>query len=1182
MILNKPFGAIALVSLLATSTIHATNLNISSTPLFLGGAAEPNIMFTLDDSGSMHWESMPDELFNYTLFVFPRPTGIYGSGDYTNLVPNFEEDNVHNYFGRSSANNAVFYNPDVTYVPWSAADGTSMGNANVHAALYNPANPAVGSLDLTVQQTQNACWFAHPSNLNNAQGAPCNGNYTFWPITYYNFNGGNPAQRASYTRVQITTATPSSSTFTSPGGITRTRDEEIQNFANWFQYYRSRILASRAGIGRAFAQQSTNMRVGFSTINTPAATIDGIASNGALLTGLRPFTGTDRTNFFNNLYGHPIPTFGTPLRQALVNVGDYFKSNNNAGPWSETPGTSNSTPHLECRQSYNILMTDGYWNGNAPSVGNSDNTPGSTITGPKNPNYIYQPTPPYQDTTPDTLADVAMEYWKTDLRTDIPNEVPTNSLDPAFWQHLVNFTVGLGVAGGLDTTTDWPGLVAGTTTWSAPTTNPTKIDDLWHAAVNSRGRFFSASNPNAFSNAISGILSNINSRTSSASSVALNSGTVSGNSKLFQAKFDSGDWSGQLLAFPVNVDGTLGPQDWDAAGLIPTADNRIIFTFDGSMGQPFRWTNGISAAQQTLLGNEPTLNYLRGDQSLETSNGGTFRNRTSLLGDIIHASPTYVGPPSLRYPDNWGSGEIENSYPYSTFKSNNSSREPVIYAGANDGMLHAFDANTGVERFAYIPNALYRQLPDLANVTYNHNFYVDGSPSVVDAFFKGDNAWHTVLVSGLRAGGQGIFAIDVTNLNDFNTEGNAAANVLWEFTDNDDVDLGYTFGKPSIVRMHNGVWAAVFSGGYNNTFDDDGDASIANDSTSGDAVLFIVNLETGALIRKLSTGVGAAEDPTGNNHPNGLSTPSVVDFDGDSIVDAIYAGDLFGNVWKINVSDSNPAQWDFSYNSGSNPTPIYTACAAATCTGTNTQPITTQVQVIRHPVNPGYLVLFGTGKYFEVGDNSSTGQLTQTVYGIWDKAKSSLTSINRSNLLEQRILKETTDFGFDLRVTTDNKINWGSHDGWYMDLYNTENGNNNNFGERQVSNMIIRNGRLVFTTLIPSGNACNFGGTSWLMEVDVNEGSRLTYTPFDLNADGVFNISDFVNAGDLDGDGVADYVAVSGKKSTVGIISTPSIMETPDATSEFKHSSGATGSIELTVENPGSKPSGRQSWRQLF
>ncbi|RKZ83848.1 MAG: pilus assembly protein PilY, partial [Gammaproteobacteria bacterium] len=1118
------------------STTHAANLDLSPVPLYLGGSVEPNIMFTLDDSGSMHWEFMPEENRRWTLFVFPRPASVYGGADYNNQLPNFDDTNIHNFFGRSS-NNTIFYNPDTTYLPWSNPDGTSMGDATPTAALYNIYNPGAGNIDLTVQQTQNACWFENNGDINTVATAAygCPGNHTYWPITYYIYNGGNVETRANYTRVQIGPGgTPA--TFTSPSGIGRTRAEETQNFANWFQYFRSRVLLARAGVGRAFARQGTNMRVGFAAINQGGATIDGVASVSAMIQGVRPFSGADRTTFFNNLYGHVMPAAGTPLVHALDDVGKYFERTDNSGPWSETPGTSSGAAHLQCRQSYNILMTDGYWNSGTPGTGNIDNTDGNVISGPNNPNFQYiasAANEPYDDVWSNTLADTAMLYWNRDLRPSLSNEVPTNSIDDAFWQNMVTFTVGLGVTGTLDPLTDLPGLKAGTTTWPQAFDGGTtvNIDDMWHAALNSRGEFFSASNPTAFADRLSEVLSAISDRTSSASSVALNSGTVSGSSKVYQARFDSGDWSGQLFAFPVNADGTLGGLLWDAASLIPAANSRTIVTYDGSDGQPFRWGD-ISAAQQTLLGSQAILDYLRGDQANEADNGGTYRNRNALLGDIIHSSPTYVGVPALRYPNGLGTNVAPKNY--SAFKSANSARQHIVYANANDGMLHGFNADTGVEMLAYVPNAIMNKLPDLANINYNHKYYVDGSPTVLDAFF--DNDWHTVLVSGLRSGGQGIFAIDVTDPTNFSSETSADDEVLWEFTDTDDSDLGYTFGLPSIVKMQNGKWAAVFSGGYNNTFDDDGDGA-ANDSATGNAVLFIVDIEDGSLIAKIDTKIGSAQDPTGNNKPNGLATPSVVDIDGDFVADAIYAGDLFGNVWKFDVSDNNEANWKTSYGTVATPIPLYTACAAATCNATNHQPITTQVQVIRHPSRGGYLVLFGTGKYFEVGDNSTVGQTTQTYYSIWDKAEVSLTAFDRGDLLQQEIIKELTAFSYDLRVSTENAMVWydGSTGdrGWYMDLINTEGGNTNNYGERQVSNSIVRNGRIIFTTLLPSDDPCDFGGSGWLMELDLYTGARLQFSPFDLNDDGSFLTTDYVNAGDLDGDGVDDYVPVSGKKSKV-------------------------------------------------
>jgi len=675
---------------------------------------------------------------------------------------------------------------------------------------------------------------------------------------------------------------------------------------------------------------------------------------------------------------------------------------------------------------------------------------------------------------------------------------------------------------------------------------------------------------------------------SSAASVALNSGSIGSGSRIYQGRFDSGDWSGQLLAFPILEDATtgevsVGSELWDAADLMPSASSRKIFTFDGTNAVPFQMAD-ISAAMKAQLGPTVTeqtdvLNYLRGDQSKELDQpGGKYRTRETVLGDLINSPPILLAPPSARYPDNWGTGAAENAKPYSDFVAANSSRSELILVGANDGMLHAFNTS-GVEQFAYIPNAVFSKLPELTMNSYSHKYFVDGPVNILDAFFN--NVWNTVLVSGLGAGGQGLFALDLTTPSSYSSESSAVNEFLWEFTDSDDQDLGYTFSLPSIVRLYSGVsstsnkWAAVFGNGYNNTEDNAGDGPTA-DSTTGNAVIYIVDIEDGSIIKKFDTGVGTADDPTGANRPNGMSSPAVVDSNNDTIADYIYAGDLFGNLWKIDISDSDIANWDFAYKSGSSPQPIFSACAVNSCTAptTNAQAITTQPQVKEHPVLSGFLVYFGTGKYIETTDNSGTGQTTQTYYGIWDKAETTLTTFDRSDLLEQEIIAEDTVGGFDFRITSANSIDWNIHNGWYLDLIKS--GSSNNYGERQVTNSIIRNGRIIFTTLIPDDDPCGNGGTGWLMELDQFSGSRLSQTPFDTNSDGEFTASDFVT---ITEGGVEKQVAVSGVKSQVGIITTPSIAE-KDGT-EYKFTSGSSGAIGVTSENPGIGVGGRQSWRQL-
>ncbi len=451
-------------------------------------------------------------------------------------------------------------------------------------------------------------------------------------------------------------------------------------------------------------------------------------------------------------------------------------------------------------------------------------------------------------------------------------------------------------------------------------------------------------------------------------------------------------------------------------------------------------------------------------------------------------------------------------------------------------MLHGFDADTGVERLAHIPNAVVANLKGLTDPAYAHRYFVDGSPKAADAYFGG--AWHTVLVETLAGGGRAVFALDVTD-----PTAHAGSKVLWEYTD---TDLGYPLGDASIVRMANGEWAAVFGNGYL--------------SDNHRAVLYVVNIETGALLKKIDTGVGGPSDQ------NGLATPTLVDTNGDRIADAAYAGDLKGNMWKFDLTAATPASWDVAYKTGATNRPLFITEAPD---GT-AQPITAKPAVGRHPAG-GVMVLFGTGKYMEPSDRIVPGSpQVQTFYGIHDEG--SRVTGGRSALKQQKVVVVVSEFGFDLRLTTNYAPGPADH-GWFMDLPTA--------GERQVSRPVLRDGRIIFTTLIPNTDTCSYGGTSWLMELDAITGSRLKETPFDLNGDGLFNAGDWVTGtGDFDGDGTPETIKipVSGKKSKEGIIKTPAIIGAGEK--EYKYASGTTGNVEITVE-PGSGGAGRQSWRQL-
>jgi type IV pilus assembly protein PilY1 len=1131
---------IVCLSIGLAGSAHAL-LPLSNNPLFLGGNISPNVMFTQDDSGSMQFEIMPESLIvNNVRYMFPRATGIYGSSDYNNYVVDFDSTSRYTASLRSNHVNKIYYNPAVRYQPWSNADGSLKGNALPTCAPHNPMDTPKGCRNLTVNDTQSVKWLKSDGTLPSATSK------TFYPAVYFKYNSGDINSASSYTQIEI-----KSTTLSYVGGLARTDcvaapnctyNEEIQNFANWYTYYRSRILLARAGIGRAFAAQGNTMRVGFAAINKGSATIDGVSSAGTVISGVRQFTGTDRTNFFTNLYGHAIPASGTPLLSAVDEVGKYFKRTDDKGPWGETPGMNGGTQQV-CRQNFNILMTDGYWtDGSAPTgIGNSDNTAGASITNDSSPatppTYTYTPVLPYSASYSGSLADVAMHYWKNDLRTDMLNKVPTNAADPAFWQHMVTFTVGLGVSGNLTH------LPTDAEAWPDPTSSDAaKVDDLWHAAVNSRGDFFSAADPTTFANALTNALNTIIARTGSASAVAANSNSLITNGRIYQAKFNSGDWTGQLLSIPINAAGTLGATEWNAGAVSLASDTiapttRVIITKGSSDGVPFEYAN-LSTAQKELLDKNVAgavdncglerVAYLRGVAVNEGS--GTFscasanvinqfRSRpASKLGDIVNSGPYYVGRP------NAGHSDVDH-VGYAAFRTSFKNRTPVVYVGANDGMVHGFNAciegvtpgctaaDEGKELIAYVPNMVYANLNRLSDKDYNanHRYFVDGSPMVADAYVGATPRWKSVLVGSLNGGGQGYYALDITDPAGF-TAANAADLLLWEFTNADDADMGYSYNLPpvnpftsqssQIVKMENNQWAVVMGNGYN--------------SAGGKAALYVLFI-TGGEDGTWTIGTDYIKLVADAGTGNGLSTPMPFDSDGNGLIDVIYAGDIKGNLWKFNVASATPASWGMALSGA----PLFVS-------GTS-KPITSPPVVTFHPAG-GLLVMFGTGKYLETGDTTTTN--TQTMYGIRDYSLTA--SVTLSNLVQQVVTNAT------VRTATQNLVPYSSAvKGWYFDLPVS--------GERLTGVPTLENGIFAFTTIVPSVSPCDFGGKGFVSAVDFLTGGMLSIPTFDINRNGVVAQSDGLSAGIEIGFAVGGVTRIRGAMDDVLISSTAdgSLVKTP-------------------------------------
>jgi len=726
-------------------------------------------------------------------------------------------------------------------------------------------------------------------------------------------------------------------------------------------------------------------------------------------------------------------------------------------------------------------------------------------------------------------------------------------------------------------------------------------------------RFFKATNPADLEDSLDAAFSDVIKRIGSFSAVATNSTRLDTNTKLYQAQFNSADWSGNVFAFPINSDGTINETvAWTASEGIPTESLRNIYSYDptatGNKGIVFEWANLNTTVQQPLLnvdiyGNfdslgEDRLDYVRGNELKEQRFSGNFRNRESILGDVVNSDPWFMGGF-----DDFGYSVLDGDEgsTYNAFKIKKASKPSVLIYSANDGMLHVvvaddFDKDKttdsdsdgdatndadiagGKELFAYVPDSAFSNLSALTHPDYGcttsvdcqHRYIVDGAAKGGDVYFDSD--WHSVIVSSLGAGGKGIFAIDLTNANPAATAPAtqfSATDILWEISTTQAIssadlaefqaNLGFTIPQSSIVKMHDGSWAAIVANGYK--------------SADHKAVLFIIDIKTGEIITSIDTGVGDSSTP------NGLSTPITVDENGDRIIDSIYAGDLLGNMWKFDVSNKLSSKWEVAYSAGSpaKDAPLFVACNEDPCV--STQPITAKPQVGNHP-DGGLMVYFGTGKYFENGDNVVTSPQVQTFYGIRDTG--SLVA-GRDSLQSQSILAEEPlpSLGINIRVTTENSVDYSTKKGWYMDLISPVNGSE---GERVIVGALLRAGRIIFTTLIPSADPCSAGGSSWLMELDAVTGGRLDTAPFDINGDGKFTLDDYVQIYDTNNDGNVDggddKLAPSGiQDDDQGIIKGAGVITCEDGT-ECKYTSGSSGEKKLVKESS-DDPTGRQSWRQI-
>ncbi|NID15469.1 hypothetical protein HBF32_08355 [Luteibacter yeojuensis] len=939
-----------------------------------------------------------------------------------------------------------------------------------------------------------------------------------------------------------------------------------KNFANWYSYYRTRNLSSRSAIANVFSTLKSNIRVVWQTINTGTKLVKGT-------TRFDPFAGDARTSFFNWLYAvaNSGGTESRSRIDAAGQMFTYGKGvNDSTNPyWEVDPSDSNKGAELSCRLNYSLLVTDGYWNQSASGLTPSNDYSRGAISLPDGVTYpgnggsvaskIFWNVPVSGLTS---MADLALYYWATNLRPDFKKADGTAKLDVppsitdytdqngkpvawdgistmpasiyfnpandvATWPHVVQYMIALGISGQLNYPGDYAQLRAGTKQWPAASTKtntePTNLDDTWRAAINSRGQYFSARDPATLSTALQTLLTRILGRNSSGAPGALSSSVLTGDGVVYETGYNSANYSGSLKAKTVDVDGNVSTNALWSAGDLLTArakagDNRVIFTstaVGAGNGAAFTSTGAgtaLKAVDSTIDGN--MIAYLRGD----TTNEGTlFRVRASTLGAIINSQVAYVGAPSGGYKDAYPTGapEMETGndgalkYSYEKFVNDHLKRAPTIYVGANDGMLHAFDAtlpttksddvdvtpSPGNERWAYVPFTVYDKLSYLTPVS-NFTFRptVDGAPVTRDVFFSSgtNKGWHTILVGGLRLGGRGVYALDVTDAAASETD--AKSKVLWEFNNTSKnaggtvvgANLGYTYGRPNIGRLANGKWVVLVPSGY---FPSD-TASKPYDKYANDAAakrtqssLFVLDAQSGELIKELVT-------PTGTTS-YGLTTPVLGDYENDQIDDVAFAGDLVGNLWRFDLTNSDPNKWSVSL--------LYQPNGDGTAgkPGPEDQPITVMPRLFPDPTSPYFMVVFGTGKYLSASDNTATDATkVQSVYGIRDRGPGSTNTVaGRSTLVAQTLVESNNARGLTRSPVPATTQDGTAIDGWYIDLKTTSGGTQTNKGERVVvdATALFDSGRAIITSLIPGNDdPCNPVRRGAILVVDAATGGAAT------------------------------------------------------------------------------------------
>ncbi|WP_223788873.1 pilus assembly protein [Marinicella meishanensis] len=1109
-----------LVMMSGAKTANAALLDLSHDPLFLNQSVPPALAVTFDDSGSMAWGFMGRGLSNssstYDRRSFADPT-----------------------------RNKIYYNPNINYRPPIGADGVELPNSVFTAAKVDGFDSNSATVDLSRNFLPIARYyyygpgdyqlrFAKIPNTPNVDTVNTNNYNDYYP----NRDTRNARGRSAFyylgdTRVDV------------PAG-------QRQNFANWYTYYSTRNKLAKSAVSRSFSTFGPTFKIAWQQLNRNTNFPD-----------LERFDEEHRKDFFRWLFRVP-SNGGTPLRNAFYRAGNLFTQ-------LDSYDSDDFNTRLSCQQNFHIAISDGEWNQSLSYTVDQDETNLGQLAGDDlnlyggynggGEQHIY---PLSEGGT--SLSDIAFHFWQRDLVPGLNNNVkrykgdytdstgadivfapgqdewqnpafiwnPKN--DPAYWQHMVTYNIGMGLeasrildyqAGNFancpeDTSIADPkeavlkGLRSGACDWPIASNALTKIDDVWHSSINSRGDFFGADDPEQLAASLNAVVNSILERLSRGSTSTVSSGVITAGTQAYTPGFDSSNWTGNLLARPVNADGDFGAVTWDLAckltggncestgGTEVQQTNRRIYAHDPITGNVERLLpgvggnldaiislNGLGVITRLSTSVDDIIRFVNGDNSVEIQGGGVLRNRDNKLSDVVHASPIIQRGPGESYSDTrWPDSSDEFAAAqagngYIDYKINNANRTNVVYIGSNSGMLHAVyteGPSRGQEIWGYMPSKALENIHRLVDPVYEHWSYVDNSPVLADAFIS--SQWRTVLVGGMRYGGQAYYALDVTNPTA------TAPDAMWEFTDRDDADMGYSYGRANIARISStGDWVALIPNGYNNS---------ENDGIQGDgsAVLYVVRLRDGQLLAKLDTNVGSAATPNGMGPAQAVDSIYGVGLTSGSIgidqgADYAYAGDLYGNLWRFDFRSSNYSDWENS----SNIVKVFDSGSIMH------RPITEQPRVVsfdataqgEFPVTPekDSLVMFGTGKYLEVSDRSISLPSDQYIVGFADAVdNSNVFTYNSAELIPQELEKQilgTDANGLERAIRnfrTNSEVDYiGGDWGWTVEL--------NEQGERMTNPMsVIGTDILLAATTVTAGiDPCEAGGKSWILAIDPLHGA---------------------------------------------------------------------------------------------